>query len=130
MKFSQEVSTTSKQIHSYNDDHIVIRQNNTSELLSLNTSLIITPSHIESDWLTPSLSLMTENDILYLKQFNSELIILASTANQHTLLNLRTQFFRQKIAVEFMSLAAACRSYNLLVLDDRKVLLAIPFESE
>jgi len=129
MKFSLEAATTANQIHAYDDDHIVIRQKDTSELIQLDASLIVTPHQIISDWSINTLSAITEQDIHYLKQFEAEIIILVTHSSKPQLsFALSTQFARQNIAVEFMSLGAACRSYNLLILDDRKVLLAIPFD--
>jgi len=129
MKFNLEASITVNQIHAYDDDHIVIRQQDSLEVVPLDTSLMVTPDQVISDWSTNMLSAITEHDIHYLKQFEADIILLVShSTNYQFSFELIAQFARQNMTIELMSLGAACRSYNLLILDERKVLLAIPFD--
>jgi len=131
MKFSLEASADANQIHSYSNDHIVIKPKDETALLQLDASLIVTPGQIISDWHIHTLSEIKDSDIHYLQQFEPEIIILAYEHTEYRLFSrLTTQFISQNSAVELMSLGAACRSYNLLVSDGRKVLLAIPFANQ
>lgn len=69
------------------------------------------------------------SDVKELKNLDPEVLILAHGSSVYSLPSkLMIGFYAQAIGVECMPLGAACRTYNLLVAEDRKVVLAVIFE--
>lgn len=91
--------------------------------------LIVTPEHIISDWPANSFASLCEADFLHFLQFKPEVLLLG-TGNLHRF--AQPQLYRALanagIGVEFMSTPAACRTYNILSGEDRKVVAGILFE--
>jgi len=129
MKFSLETLSDVNQIHSYDNDHVVIKQKQTHELLRLESSLIVTPSQVIMDWQISDINGLSVDDIQYLTSLNPEVIILSDGLEFHQLPpKIASEFSRLAIGVEVMSLGAACRTYNLLLAEGRQVVLAINFK--
>ena len=129
MKFSLEILSDVNQIHSYDNDHVVIRQKQTHELVRLESSLIVTPSQVIMDWQISDINGLSVDDIQYLTSLNPEIIILSDRLDFHQLPpKIAAEFSRLAIGVEYMSLGAACRTYNLLLAEGRQVVLAINFK--
>jgi len=110
-------------IVSYDDNNIVIRANNNEES-SYSDDLIILPNKIISNY---SVNLEHDADIAYLIGLKPEILIIA---NRDGFKNrqMSTLLFEQSgIGIEFIPLGAACRTYNLLALEGRQVVLIIQF---
>ena len=128
MKFSLETISDANQIYSYDSDHVVIKQKQTHELLRLDSSLIVTPNHVIMDWQVNDISKLSADDIRYLISLKPEVLILADRLALYPLPpKITVEFSRLAIGVEVMPLGAACRTYNLLLAEDRQVVLAINF---
>ena len=129
MKFSLEAVNNANQIHSYTDNSVTIRTAEQSDL-SQDTSLIIMPNQLIYDWSIHDISELTQQHIDQLKQLAPEVVILVSNSHDLPLrFKLTEQFSAQNMGVEFMPLGAACRSYNLLSAEGRKVVLAVHFDN-
>lgn len=91
--------------------------------------LIVSPEQLISDWPALSFASLTEADFSHFLQFKPEVLILG-TGSQH--LFAHPQLYRALsnagIGVEFMSTPAACRTYNILAGEDRKVIAGILFD--
>jgi len=91
--------------------------------------LIVTPEQVLSDWPARSFAALTETDFSHFLSLKPEVILLG-TGNQHRFAH--PQLYRALtsagISVEFMSTPAACRTYNILAAEDRKVVAGILFE--
>lgn len=125
MKFSLESRSDINEIISYDDDHIVIRPRNNSELLRLDTNLILTPNKIVQN---RTLSSSVEQDELhYLKTLEPEVLILTQVAGIHVSPQTLVKFAEHSIGVESMLLGAACRTYNLLAHEGRQVVFVVSF---
>jgi len=132
MKFSLETLSDVNQIHSYDSDHVVIKQKQTHELLQLDSSLIVTPNHVIMDWQINDISKLSTDDIRYLISLKPEVLILTEQLALYPITTtlppkIAVEFSRLFIGVEVMTLGAACRTYNLLLAEDRQVVLAINF---
>jgi uncharacterized protein len=92
--------------------------------------IIVMPEQIISDWPARGFATLTEADFNYFLAFKPEVILLG-TGDKH--LFAHPQLYRALsgagIGVEFMSTPAACRTYNILTGEDRKVVAGILFES-
>jgi len=129
MKFSLETTTDANTIHSYGDDFIVVKTKESIDVKRLDSSLIMTPIQIIADWQIKNITQLDLADITELKNLDPEVLILVHGSSVHSIPpKLIYEFARHAIGIECMSLGAACRTYNLLVAEDRKVVLAIIFE--
>ena len=91
--------------------------------------LIVTPEQIINDWPARSFATLSEADFAHFLALKPEVLILG-TGKHH--LFAHPQLFRvlilAGIGVECMSTPAACRTYNILSGEDRKVVAGILFE--
>lgn len=91
--------------------------------------LIVTPDILFQDWSASRFATLTAEDFSQFLQFKPEVVILGS-GSQH--LFAHPQLFQALtaagIGVECMSTPAACRTYNILTGEDRKVAVGILFE--
>jgi uncharacterized protein len=129
MKFSLEAISGANVIHSYGDNYIVIRTKEDVDLKQLDSSLILMRDQIISDWHIKDIMQLDVSDVKELKNLDPEVLILAHGSSVYSLPpKLMVEFYAQSIGVECMPLGAACRTYNLLVAEDRKVVLAVILE--
>jgi uncharacterized protein len=129
MKFSLEAISGANVIHSYGENYVVIRSKEYVELKRLDSSLILMPAQIISDWHIKDIMQLNVNDVKELKNLDPEVLILAHGSSVYSLPpKLMDQFHAQSIGVECMPIGPACRTYNLLVSEDRKVVLAVILE--
>ena len=91
--------------------------------------IIVTPGQVLSDWPARSFASLTEADFSLFLTLQPEVLLLG-TGSQHRFAH--PQLYRALtaagIGVEFMSTPAACRTFNILMSEDRKVVAAILFE--
>ena len=129
MKLSLEAITAYYRIHSYNDDKVVIRTKNNTELVEITTSFILMPEQLLTQSLVSNLYQLSDKDIAYLINLGPEVILFASGSTDLSIFPLLISKFSQYgIGVELMSFAAAYRTYNLLLNEDRKVMLVASFD--
>jgi uncharacterized protein len=125
MNISLESPSDINQIISYDDDNIVIRTFENQEL-SLSTDLILSQTSLVTD---RTFSIENSQDLDYLISLKPEVVILSTTVANSTLLKLKSRFEENRIGLEYMGLGPACRTYNLLALEGREVVLIINFKS-
>ena len=129
MKFSLESIADANVVHSYGENFVVVRTKEYVELKRLDSSLILMPDQIISDWHIKDIMQLNVNDVKELKNLDPEVLILAHGSSVYCLPpQLMVEFYAQSIGVECMPLGPACRTYNLLVAEDRKVVLAVILE--
>ena len=128
MKFSLEIPNGVNQIHAYDNNSIVIKTKNDSDLLTINTNLIVTPDQIITDRPINQLTEISVSDINYLTSLEPEVLILTQKSGTQLLTEIVVKFAKYAIGVELMPLGAACRTYNLLVSEGRKVVLVVDFD--
>lgn len=129
MKFSLEEKSGANEIHSYGDDYVVIRTQQDADIKRLDNSLIMMPNQLIVDWHAKDIMQLNANDVLELKHLDPEVVILTNGSSVYSLPpKLMVDFYAQAIGVEYMPLGAACRTYNLLVAEQRRVMIAIIFD--
>jgi len=130
MKFSLETVADKNYIQSYGHDHIVISSKNQPESIQLNGFLILSPDQIVTDRQVQS-SALNKSDIFLLKSLSPELLIFVSDSSTISSLSseIVVAFNRDAIGVETMALGSACRTYNLLVAEGRRVVLVLNCET-
>jgi len=128
MKFSLETTADKNYIQSYGPDHIVITSDSHSESVQITESIILGPEQIISDRAARTDLKLDESDISLLKSLEPELVIFVSDPTISPLSpEIVVAFTADAIGIECMSLPAACRTYNLLVTEGRRVFLLINF---
>ncbi|MEZ5564399.1 MAG: Mth938-like domain-containing protein [Gammaproteobacteria bacterium] len=94
--------------------------------LSYTSPLVVTPDRILSDWSPPPLNELTVDSFQLILNLEPELILLGTgTAHQFVSNHLMTAIMSRGIGFEVMTTAAACRTYNVLSAEDRRVAAAL-----
>lgn len=92
------------------------------------TSIVVLADEVRSDWQVAGFDALDEAAFARLLELKPEVLLLGTGQRQrfaHP--RLYRALTEAGIAVEFMDTAAACRTYNILVAEDRKVAAAILF---
>jgi uncharacterized protein len=120
MKFLLDDNNEGQTIQRYESGEIIINQ------VSYRSSLVVLPDRVIDDWSPASLTEMTEGDFHWLAELDSEIILLGTGKRQqfpHP--SLMQPLMQQRIGFEVMDTAAACRTYNILMSEGRKVAAAL-----
>lgn len=89
-------------------------------------ALIISPKKIISPWEVESFKTLTITDLMPAILLKPEIIILGTGKNQEFIpIELLVGITQEGIGIEVMTTAAACRTYNLLLSEDRQVVAAL-----
>ncbi|RFC39491.1 MAG: putative conserved protein, contains Mth938-like domain [Candidatus Nitrotoga sp. CP45] len=89
-------------------------------------SIVVTPEQVFTDWQPHGFDALSESDFAYLLAMKPEIVLLGTGTQQrfpHP--RLYQQLTAAGIGVESMDTPAACRTYNILMGEDRKVVAAI-----
>ena len=90
------------------------------------SSLIVTPDQLLLEWSVKTIKDINENSFEAIKSLDIEIILLGTGNIQvHLEPRLLEYFSKKNIAIESMSNQSACRTYNILANEERKVLLAL-----
>ena len=91
-------------------------------------NLVVLPDRVEQ-WAARSFDQLTAEDFAFLKELKAEIVLLGTGSRQrfpHP--RLSAELAQAGIGLEVMDLQAACRTYNILVAEERKVAAALLFE--
>jgi uncharacterized protein len=90
------------------------------------SSLILTPDQLLLEWSVKTIKDINENSFEAIKSLDIEIILLGTgNTQEHLEPRLLEYFSKKNIAIESMSNQSACRTYNILANEERKVLLAL-----
>ncbi len=90
------------------------------------SSLIVTPDQLLLEWSVKTIEDINENSFEAIKSLDIEIILLGTgNTQEHLEPRLLEYFSKKNIAIESMSNQSACRTYNILANEERKVLLAL-----
>jgi uncharacterized protein len=90
------------------------------------SSLIVTPNQLLLEWPVKSIKDIKENSFEAIESLNVEIILLGTgNIQEHLESRLLEYFSKKNMAVESMNNQSACRTYNILANEERKVLLAL-----
>ena len=118
MRFSQD-SLAANSIRAYRDDEITINDRIITE------SVVITPDSIEL-WAPRRVTELTSRHMQQLGELQPEIVILGTgPALQFPAPALLAGLQTQAIGVEVMAHDAACRTFNILLAEDRRVVVAL-----
>jgi len=90
------------------------------------SSLIMAPDQLLLEWSVKTIKDINENSFEAIKSLDIEIILLGTgNTQEHLESRLLEHFSKKNIAIESMSNQSACRTYNILANEERKVLLAL-----
>ena len=119
MRFSQE-RIDGNSINAYTSGQVTVNGE------SITTSVIVTPERIIHDWLPAVFEEMQASHLERFDQLEPEIILIGTG---DTLCfppaAWTAAYLAQGIGVEIMDTAAACRTYNVLLSEDRRVVAAL-----
>ena len=103
----------------YGDDYVEINGQRRRE------NLVVLPDRI-IDWPARSFDALTREDFAFLQSMRAEILLLGTGARQRFPHPALTEpLARSGIGLEVMDVRAACRTYNILVAEERKVAAAL-----
>jgi hypothetical protein len=92
----------------------------------ITTNCIIAPEQVITDWRAREISLLKESDIEPILELQPEIVILGSSSLQQFPSQLiSAAFLARGIGLEVMHLGPACRTFNVLLSEDRQVVAAL-----
>lgn len=103
-------------IRQYGDGAIIVGEQR------IERPFILTPTQLRLDWPARSLEALEESDLLPLLETRAQVVLLGAGERQSFAgASVRSIFRARGIALECMTLGAACRTYNILAGEDRPV---------
>ncbi len=120
MRFSPDIDTHKHVIKSYGSGWIKVNEQ------EIRQSVIVTPDQVVLDWCPQTFSDLTEAHFEDIAQLKPDIVLLGTGSHQHfPHPRLARILLDQGVGVEFMDTVAACRTYNVIMLEDRKVAAAL-----
>ncbi|MDD2929922.1 MAG: Mth938-like domain-containing protein [Sideroxydans sp.] len=89
-------------------------------------AVVVTASTVRTDWHATDFASLTAEHFDYFLEMRPEVLLIGTGRKQqfaHP--QLLQNLMRAGFGIEFMDTPAACRTYNILVAEDRKVVAAI-----
>lgn len=88
--------------------------------------VVVTAEAVHTDWTATDFAGLTARDFDYFIAMRPEVLLFGTgAAQQFARPELFCNLIAAGIAIEFMDTPAACRTYNILVAEDRKVVAAV-----
>ncbi|MBS0367287.1 MAG: Mth938-like domain-containing protein [Proteobacteria bacterium] len=116
MKFTLEPTSGRNLVRGYSADEIRIGEQR------VHRSCIVTAQQLITDWPPAAFSDLAPQHLEMVFALLPDVVVLASgTTQQFAPLAIRAPFAQRGIGLEVMPLGAACRTYNVLVQEDRRV---------
>ena len=89
-------------------------------------NLIVTPDAVVTGWAPAGFAALTADDFASLLKYAPEVVLLGTGASQRfPPPRLTAALAQARIGVEAMDTRAACRTFNILVAEDRRVVAAL-----
>ena len=119
MKFTQQSSAGANLIRRYGADFILIGEQ------EIRWSCLVSAGSL-APWAPRSVEEITPESLAALFEHQPEVVVLSTgTTQKFPRAALRAEFATRRIGLEVMEIGAACRTYNVLVGEERRVLAAV-----
>ncbi len=123
MKLHADVQTSLNTVTAYGPGFIEVNQSRHEH------NLVLLPDQPAQDWQAGSFASLRPEDFELLLEFQPEIVLLGTGRRQHFAHpRLTAPLAKAGIGVEMMDTAAACRTYNILMAEGRRVLAAFLLE--
>ena len=120
MRFSLDNDASHYSITSYGPDWVRVGQQ------AFRRSLIVTPERLVSDWLPQTFGDLVEAHFEAITDLEPEIVLLGTGSRQRfPRPSLLRSLLARGVGVEIMDTAAACRTYNIIMLEGRRVAAAL-----
>lgn len=120
MKLSENTSDNGYLIQGYSAGFFVINDHD------YGGSLIVSPQHLVTDWRPRAVEELTATDLDPVIALSPQIIVLGTGATQiFPPWAIFAEPLRQGIGLEIMDTGAACRTYNILMSEGRRVAAAL-----
>jgi uncharacterized protein len=120
MPLAEEIISGRNSIQAYDPGQVTINERIYSQ------SLILSASEVISPWPVEAVDQLTEQHLQLIKDQNPEVILLGTGEKQiFPDIEIFGYFAQLGIGMEVMNNGAACRTFNILVAEDRQVVAAI-----
>jgi uncharacterized protein len=120
MKFTLEASSRVNLIRAYSSQEIRIGERR------LQASCIVTADRLIADWAPASFAELTPAHVEAILGLQPELVLLGTGPTQRfPPASVRSAFTARGVGLEVMNLGAACRTFNILVQEERRVVAAL-----
>lgn len=122
MKLTLDANSRVNLIRSYSNHEVRVGEH------VFHRSCIIMPDTFVADWRPSTLADLVESDLEPVFAAKPEVVLLGTGAQQRFPSGaVRAAFARSRVALEPMDLGAACRTFNILVQEERRVCAALLF---
>jgi uncharacterized protein len=119
MKFSEDMGSTNYRITGYSDEWVAVNQE------KLAHSFLIGPQTLISNWQPQSIEALQPSHLEALFAIGAEVILIGTGTNQHfPKPETWKALVQHGVGFEVMTTAAACRTYNVLLSEARRVAAA------
>jgi uncharacterized protein len=120
MKFTQHDTGATNVIRRYGADFIAIGDE------EIRASCIVGATQLIREWPPRNVGELAADHLAVLFDLAPEVVVLSTGARQtFPRAALRAEFATRRIGLEVMEIGAACRTYNVLVGEERRVLAAM-----
>ena len=120
VKFTLEPPSNANLIRGYSDTELRIGEQRVQR------SCLVTAERLITDWPPATFDELAPAHLEAIFALAPELVLLGTGPTQRFARpEVRGEFARRRIGLEAMQLGAACRTFNVLVQEDRKVLAAL-----
>lgn len=122
MKFSIADQSDGNTIHAYTEESVVVNG------VTFSSSLVVMADRVIPDWRPESFQSLSEEDFAAFVGLRPDLVVLGTGQQQRFPdPRLYRALIEAGIGVEVMTTAAACRTYNILTSEGRRVIGALLF---
>jgi uncharacterized protein len=120
MRFSLDADTNHYSIRNYGPGWITVND------LEIRRSVIITPDQLVLDWPPQAFTELAESHFAAIAALEPEIVLLGTGVRQQFPHPRLTQaLLTRGIGIEVMDTTAACRTYNVIMLEGRRVAAAL-----
>jgi uncharacterized protein len=120
MKFTQQGAQGANLIRRYGADFVTVGEED------IRASCIVSATTLTREWPPRNVEELTSEHFAPLFALAPEVVVLSTGVTQKfPRAALRAEFATRRIGLEVMEVGAACRTYNVLVSEERKVLVAV-----
>ena len=120
MRFSLDSDANHYAITSYGPDWVQVNQQ------EFRRSIIVTPERLVSDWSPQTFGDLVESHFAVIAGLEPEIVLLGTGVRQRfPRAPLLRPLLARGVGVEVMDTAAACRTYNIVMLEGRRVAAAL-----
>jgi len=120
LKLHLESATAKNAITGYGEGYVMVNRQR------FERSLVVLPERIISDWPATSFEALAPEHLAALAGLDREIILLGTGARlRFPRPEIMQSLIRSGVGVEVMDVQAACRTYNILLAEERRVAAAL-----